>query len=89
MNTTASKVFLTAALAVTLASGAAAAFGAAIYETHTDIYKVLTASALQEQAAGAREARNARHASKRKTASVVLSDTSKGRLMTDRERTAP
>lgn len=86
MDTTASRVFLTAALAVMLASGAAASYGAAIYETHTDVYKALTANAQDEQAAKAREARRA---AKRKAAAVVLSDTAKGRLTTDAGPAAP
>jgi len=89
MNTTARRVFLSAALAVTLASGAAVAYGAAIYETHTDIYRTLTADAASAQAEQAAKARQARHASKRKASAVALSDTAKGRLTTDTERPAP
>ena len=78
-------VFLSAALAVTLASGCAAAYASAIYETHADIYKAMTAGSTPERPAKShhlREPKSTRHGLP-KPAPVALSDMANGKLTTD------
>jgi hypothetical protein len=85
MNNQSRMVFLSAALAVTLASGCAAAYGSAIYETHADIYKAMTAGSYPERPARPHHVRQpelARHGVP-KSSPVILSETPKRRLTPD------
>ena len=91
MNNKAGLVFLSGTLAVTLASGCAAAYGSAIYETHADLYKAMTAGSYPERPARAHPVRrpeSPRHSAAR-SSPVVLSEMPKRRLTPEAHPTAP
>ena len=91
MNTNARMVFLSAALAVTLASGCAAAYASAIYETHADIYKAMTAGSYPDRPARPHHVRESKSTGQNlpKSPPVASSDIPNGKLTPDTRSTAP
>ena len=91
MNLNARMVFLSGALAVTLASGYTAAYASAIYETHADIYKAMTAGSYPDRPARphqVRESKSTKHGLP-KSSPVASSDLANGRLPTDTRPATP
>ena len=91
MNLNARMIFLSGALAVTLASGYSAAYASAIYETHVDVYKAMTAGNYPERPAQPHQvqhSKSARH-SLPKSSPVASSDTQNGGLPTDTRPATP
>jgi hypothetical protein len=90
MNLNARMVFLSGALAVTLACGCATVYASAIYETHVDVYKAMTARSTPERAVGlrVRESKSARHGVQ-KPSPVASSDIQSRALTTDARLATP
>ena len=91
MNHSARKVFLSGALAITIASAAASAYGGEIYVTHADLYASIKATPTGAAKPGLHRKPRLREGSRAaidvsrppKPKPVPLSDAPNGRLTTD------